>query len=354
MNTIHVALQAHSYNIYIQDNLLPQVATLLPQVYAGKKIAVITDSHVCGLYGETLKDALQQAGYEAHFIQLPAGEQSKSLEQLNFVYSSLVQAGLSRSGLILALGGGVIGDIAGFAAATYMRGVPYVQIPTSLIAQIDSSIGGKTAINLEAGKNLAGCFYQPKAVYIDPLLLETLPLKEYQNGLGEVIKYGAIQNSTLLDRLQNTRSPEEMRQMMPSLIADCCTIKKELVQQDELDKGERQLLNFGHTLGHAIESYFEYTGYKHGEAVALGMLQITKNSERMGLTLKGTYERLLQVVKSCGLPFEIPKLDANRLLELAGHDKKSQEAFINLILLKEIGIAYIHSVPKSLLDQFLL
>lgn len=351
MDIIGVALQAHSYNIYIQENLLSQVGTLLPEVYSGKKIAVITDDHVYSIYGELLGYTLQQAGYETRFIRLPAGEQSKSLEQLNFVYSELVQAGLNRASLILALGGGVIGDIAGFAAATYMRGVPYVQIPTSLIAQIDSSIGGKTAINLEAGKNLAGCFYQPKAVYIDPQLLRSLPAQEYKNGLGEAIKYGAIKKSALLEELQAAHAPGKMQS---SIIIDCCTIKKDLVQQDELDRGERQLLNFGHTLGHAIESYFQYTGYKHGEAVTLGMLQITKNSERMGLTAKGTYERLLQVVKGCGLPLEMPTLDTARLLELAGHDKKSQDAFINLVLLKEPGRAFIHPIPRNQLDQFLL
>jgi 3-dehydroquinate synthase len=354
MEKIPVDLGAHSYDIYIGEALLCQTPALLSRIYSGKRLAVVTDSNVYSLYGKILGAALEQSGYEVLFVRLPPGEQSKSLEQLNFIYSRLLQGGISRSDMLLALGGGVIGDIAGFASATYMRGIPYVQLPTSLLAQIDSSIGGKTAVNLEAGKNLAGCFYQPRAVYIDPSLLQTLPQEEYRNGLGEIIKYGAIKSAGLLDRILATRSFEELQQMIPSVIGDCCTIKKELVQQDELDQGDRQLLNFGHTLGHAIESYFEYKGYKHGEAVALGMLQITKNSEAMGLTLAGAYGKLLEAVKLCGLPFVLPSLDADRILELAGHDKKSQEALLKLILLKEPGSAFIHPIPKNRLNQFIL
>jgi 3-dehydroquinate synthase len=354
MRIINARLSSINYNIHIERGLLSTLGTQIASWYKGETIALITDSTVDQLYGSDMDITLNNAGFKVHKIIIPPGEQSKSLINLNYVYCKLAEAEINRGNLIIAFGGGVVGDLAGFAAATYMRGVPYVQIPTTLMSQLDSSMGGKTAINLKVGKNLAGCFYHPRGVYIDTALLDTLSQRVYCDGLAEAIKYGAIKDKELFKEMVNSNSLEAIKGNIENIVYNCCNIKNIFVQKDEMDKGERQLLNFGHTIGHAIEKYYDYQKYTHGEAVSLGMLQITRTSEAMGLTEKGTLDALKELLTVCKLPTEFPQMDINNLINIIGHDKKSQGNFIKLILLRNIGNSYIHQIPKEDLKSFIV
>ena len=354
MKVINARLNHVNYDIFINKGLLATLGEQLSTWYKGESVAVITDSTVDQLYGSAIEMSLKGVGYRINRIAIPPGEQSKSLISLNYVYSKLAELDIDRSSLIIAFGGGVVGDLAGFAAATYMRGVPYVQVPTTLMSQLDSSIGGKTAINLKAGKNLAGCFYHPRAVYTDPLLLDSLPQKIYCDGLAEAIKYGAIKDSSLFDLMLRSENLASIKSNIEDILYSCCSIKTLFVQKDEFDRGERQLLNFGHTIGHGIERYFDYQKVTHGEAVGLGMLQISRCSEAMNLTSKGSYDAIEAILKLCQLPTDIPSMDKTKLLEIISHDKKSKEGYLNLILLRNIGNAYIHQIAKTNLDSFII
>lgn len=354
MKIIKMTVSSNTYNICIKSGLFSEIGDMLTKWYKGSSIAVITDSNIDQLYGKNILDLLENSGYKANIITVPAGEQSKSLLTLNYVYGKLADADINRSSLIIAFGGGVVGDLTGFAAATYMRGVPYVQVPTSLMAQLDSSIGGKTAINLKFAKNMAGCFYHPRAVYIDPDLLNNLTERVFCDGLAEAVKYGAIKDPGLFDLMFDAGSLVGIKAKIEDIIYSCCGIKSALVQKDELDKGERQLLNFGHTIGHGIEKYYDFDKFTHGEAVAMGMLQITKLSEAKKLTEIGTYKRLAELLKLCRLYSELPSLDYDKLLDIISKDKKSSGDSINLILLRSIGNAYIHQIPKTQLKSFII
>jgi 3-dehydroquinate synthase len=275
------------------------------------------------------------------------------LSTLDFLYGKFADSGITRNNLVIAFGGGVVGDLTGFAAATYMRGIPYVQIPTTVMSQLDSSIGGKTAVNISAGKNLAGCFYQPKAVYIDTELLGTLADNAFADGMAEAVKYGATKDRELFMMLRTMESLKDARDHINEIIYRCAAIKCHVVSVDEFDKGERMLLNFGHTIGHGIERCFEYATYTHGEAVSLGMLMITRKSEALGLTKPGTYEALKEMLVKFNLPTTHNNIDADELLTYVNVDKKSAEGYINLILLREIGSAYVYKVPKNEIMNFI-
>lgn len=354
MKIIHTKLSNNSYDIYIEKGLLNTLGEQLQAWYKGSAIAVVTDQTVDKLHGASIVSALSKAGYRVSKTVIAPGELSKSLTSLNYVYNKLAESEIDRNSLIIAFGGGVVGDLVGFAAATYMRGVPYVQIPTTVMSQLDSSIGGKTAVNLEAGKNLAGCFYHPKAVYIDPSLLATLHERAYSDGLAEAIKYGAIKDTSLFQFMLNANSLKALQNSIEDIMYNCCSIKTKLVEKDELDNGERQLLNFGHTIGHGIEKYFDFQSYTHGEAVGLGMLQITKCSEAMGLTKVGSHKAIVELLNICKLPTEMPRMDYSKLLNIIYRDKKSKNDYINLILLNKIGDAYIHQTLKADMDSFIL
>ena len=254
----------------------------------------------------------------------------------------MLEAKISRSDLVIALGGGVIGDLAGFAASSYLRGVRLVQIPTSLLAQVDSSVGGKVAVDLPEGKNLVGAFYQPSLVLIDPLVLNTLKERFINDGMGEVIKYGCIKDADLFSTLESHSSFEDLKEELPAIITRCVDIKRMVVENDQFDTGERMLLNFGHTLAHTIEQHFHYQRESHGEAVAIGMYQITRIAEEKGLTPKGTAERIQKVLKTYGLPFECG-LTLGTLTEAIDLDKKNLNGNLNVILLHEIGDSYIEA-----------
>ena len=353
MRVINTRLINIGYHIYVQKGLFDTIGSQIAAWYKGDVITVVTDSNVDQLYGSAMETVLTSAGYRIHKIVIPPGEQSKSMMNLNYVYNKLAEGEINRGNLIMAFGGGVVGDLTGFAAATYMRGIPFIHVPTTLMSQLDSSLGGKTAINLKIGKNLAGCFYHPKAVYIDPTFLETLPQRVYIDGLAEAVKYAAINDAGLFDEMLKLNSLEAIKDNIEEIIFRCCSIKNIFVQKDELDRGERQKLNFGHTIGHAIESYFDYQKYTHGEAVSLGMLQITKRSEELKLTERGSYDSLRKLLEICKLPTDMPQIDINNLISIIAQDKKFYENHIKLILLRSIGNSYIHQIPKEELKSFI-
>lgn len=346
---LSLALGGGSSQIYIGRGLSARLGGELRALCPAKKAFVVTDSNVGALYGGALCGMLSESGFEVHSFAVPAGEASKSLEMVGRVYGALAESGITRGDTIIALGGGVAGDLAGFAAATFLRGIPFIQIPTTLLAQVDSSVGGKTAVNLPQGKNLVGAFYQPKAVFIDPDALDTLPDKYFRDGMAEVIKYGFIRDAGLLGLLEKLDGRRGVSARAEEIICRCCSIKKEVVERDELDTGERMLLNFGHTLGHAIESLSGY-GYSHGEGVAIGMYAAGKLGEMAGITRRGTSRMIKSVSTRYGLPYELPEINKERLYEIIGRDKKRLGGEINFILLEHPGKAVIHKAGPGFID----
>lgn len=341
---LYVDLGENSYPIYIENNILSQAASYLTDIFSGKRIIIISDDNVYPLYGEQLTENLS-VSYECHHLVLPHGEATKNFQSLPKIYSAMLKAKISRSDLVIALGGGVIGDLAGFAAASFLRGVKFVQIPTSLLAQVDSSVGGKVGVDLPEGKNLVGAFQQPSMVLIDPTVLNTLPDRYINDGMGEVIKYGCIKDAGLFDTLASHSSFEDLKAVLPSIIERCVDIKRIVVEHDQFDTGERMLLNFGHTLAHTIEQYWHYGKESHGEAVAIGMYQLSLIAEEKGLTASGTADKILAALKTYGLPYE-SQLPLGDLTEAISLDKKNLDNHLNLVLLKEIGNSYVY--PASI------
>lgn len=353
MKELRINLTEKSYPIYIERELISSIGAEIKKIYSNKKIAIITDENVNKFYGDNIKENLEENGFIIKKIVLEPGEKSKSINTLLNIYDSLLDFGITRGDLIIALGGGVIGDLTGFAAATLLRGIPFVQIPTSLLAQIDSSIGGKVAIDLPKGKNLVGSFYHPEAVFIDPDMLKTLEKRFLHDGMAEVIKYGCIRDKNLFYDLLSYSDEEELMNNMDRVIYTCCSIKKEIVEKDEKDTGDRMLLNFGHTIGHAIEKYFNYEKYTHGEAVALGMYAITKKSEEMGITKEGTLNVLREILSVYNLEYEIELKNKENILNTIALDKKSKGQFINIILIKEVGESFIHKIRREEVEDFI-
>ena len=347
-----VNLGADSYPIYIEPHILDQALSYVEEVFSGRRIMIISDDQVYPLYGTALKNRLETR-YECYHLELPHGEATKNFNTLPVLYGAMLDAGISRSDLVIALGGGVIGDLAGFAAATYLRGVQLIQIPTSLLAQVDSSVGGKVAVDLPQGKNLAGAFYQPSLVLIDPSVLDTLDRRFVSDGMGEVIKYGCIRDAGLFRLLRSHASFEELKPELPAIIRRCVDIKRQVVEADQFDTGERMLLNFGHTLAHAIEQYNHYEKESHGEAVGIGMYQITLLAETHGLTRPGTARKILQVLDQYGLP-HASGLPLSDLLGAMSRDKKHLGGALNLILLREIGDSRICQAPADFFDPELI
>lgn len=340
---------AKPYSILLERGLLAQTGKhCLPLFPTGTRAMVISDSNVFPLYGETVIDSLRQAGYEACSCVFPAGEQSKLLSTVETFFRALGENGFTRSDFIVALGGGVTGDMAGFAAATFLRGIDFVQIPTTLLAQVDSSVGGKTGVDLPFGKNLVGAFHQPRLVLIDPDTLSTLPSHFFADGMGEVIKYGCIRRPALFNRLLH----EDVQEHLEEVIYECVDCKRQVVEADALDKGERMILNFGHTLGHALEKLHGFSGLSHGEAVGIGMVLIAKAGERAGLTAPGTSEKIVTLLERYNLPTATDR-NMDELAKATALDKKSAGKNLRLILLHEIGDAYIYTLPREELGNFL-
>jgi 3-dehydroquinate synthase len=339
MTTIRVNLADKSYEIKIGGGLLNQVAVELATLGFGQKAAVITNPVVKSLHGDRLRDDLNAAGFKVAVMVVPEGELYKSLDEAGKLFEQLAEFQAERNTPIIALGGGVIGDLAGFVAATYMRGVPLIQIPTTLLAQVDSSVGGKVAVNHGRLKNNIGTFYQPRLVMADSLTLSTLPESELRNGIAEVIKYGAMRDPQLFALVE--RNPSPKMDLWEDIIARCVTIKAAIVEQDEKDLGLRNILNFGHTVGHAVETVSNYE-MKHGQGVAIGMVAAATISERMGFCSEEVVSRLKAVVLAAGLPTKIPHLDVSQIIEALQHDKKKSDGRVRFILLKGLGEAFIY------------
>ena len=342
---LQVKTSGGSYGIRIENGILKHVGEELAAVVGAGRLFVVTDDHVDAIYGAALKQQLSEIPYS--YMVLPSGEKTKCLKELEHIYRAMAKAGLSRTDCVLAFGGGVIGDITGFAAATYLRGIKYVGMPTTLLSQVDSSVGGKVAVDLDEGKNLVGSFYPPCRVLIDPALLQTLPERVFRDGMAEVIKYGAIRDQALFETLCG-----DIEGMMPQIIARCVEIKRDIVERDEFDTGERMLLNFGHTFGHVVEKLGNYETYTHGEAVAIGIARITQKTEAMHISEPGTAKRLLDCLKKYGLVFEGYGFDRKAAQQAMALDKKSTKDTIRYVVLDKIGSAGILELPKS--NTFLL
>jgi len=345
--TIHVNAGA-GYDIRIQNGLIDSAGELISTVTRSRRAAIVTDTTVAGLYGKRVKMSLEAAGFEVPVFAFPAGEASKNHKTLLEIYSYLAASDITRSDIIVALGGGVTGDVAGYAAATWQRGLDFVQIPTTLLAQVDSSIGGKTAVDLAEGKNLVGAFWQPSLVICDPQTLATLDSTNIACGMAEVIKHACIRSSALFETLL---ACDDIYENLVELISANLKIKRDVVERDERERGERILLNFGHTLGHAIEKLHGYTGITHGEAVAVGMVIITRFAEKRGLTCAGTANTLAGLLKKFGLPTDTA-LKLCDIVEAAKGDKKRAGGDISLVLLSGIGEAYVHRLPVTGLPAF--
>jgi 3-dehydroquinate synthase len=340
--SLEVSLADRTYPILIGDGLLAQTDRLLPHL-TQKRVAVVTNTTVATLYLAGFVAALERAGVEVLSIVLADGEEHKNWQTLNSVFDRLLEARCERATTLIALGGGVVGDIGGFAAALYQRGMPFIQVPTTLLAQVDSSVGGKTAINHPLGKNMIGAFYQPKLVLADTATLDTLPERELAAGLAEIVKYGLIRDVSFLDWLEANmaRLRSRNREALAHAIVRSCEHKAEVVAADERETGERALLNLGHTFGHAIESGLGYGRWLHGEAVAAGMVLAAELSARMGLLARADVDRARRILQAAGLPVTAPRFAADRYLELMGHDKKVQSGRLRLVLLRELGEAFV-------------
>ncbi|HEY3861924.1 MAG TPA: 3-dehydroquinate synthase [Verrucomicrobiae bacterium] len=341
MQTVNVPLGRRSYPIFIGSKILADLGPQCAQLGLGRRCALISDGRVAPLYAAKAAASLRQAGFEPLLVKVPAGETSKSLKMFQTCCDRLAGHRLERKSFIVALGGGVVGDLAGFAAAAYLRGIAFVQAPTSLLAQVDSSVGGKVGVNLKAGKNLVGAFHQPRFVLCDLAVLKTLPPREFRAGLAEVIKYGIIYDEPLFTRLERDL-PKLLRldgKVLAEVVARCCEIKAEVVRQDETETGLRAILNFGHTIGHAIEAISGYGKYLHGEAISIGQVAAAKLSTRAAGFPAADAVRIEKLLARAGLPVSI-KLSASRqnaLIAAMQLDKKVSDGQIRFVLARRLG-----------------
>lgn len=348
MTKLDVGLDDRSYEIHIGGGLLRQAGEIISARLGCRRAAVVTDSNVWRLWGSVLEKSLKDSGIDYFTVVIEPGEGSKSIEGLGNLLEEMAENGLTRSGLLIAFGGGVVGDLGGFAASVYMRGIQYMQIPTTLLSQVDSAVGGKTAVNLRHGKNLTGSFWQPGLVISDTDTLQTLPEREFAGGMAEVIKYGVISSRELFDKIKMYPSPEEIKGYMPEIIYSCCDIKRHVVELDERDTGERMILNLGHTFGHAIEKIGNFEKYIHGEAVAMGMVLAAKYGELLGITTAGTAQQIQLLSAQFGLPV-YDRIDPALIASLVKLDKKADEGNIRIILIREIGDSFIYNTTT---DEF--
>ncbi len=339
LDVVRVGLAERSYDIHIGTGTLPRIGELCREVSLKGQAAVITNPTVGSLYLQTVQESLQGAGYQVTVITIPDGEEYKCSATLESIYDDLLGAGLHRGAFIVALGGGVVGDIAGYAAATFLRGIPFVQVPTTLLAQVDSSVGGKTGINHPRGKNLIGAFYQPRLVLIDLLTLDTLPRREYLCGLAEALKYGIVLERELFDYISAATDAITAvdKDVLLHVVSACCRIKAAVVERDEREGGLRAVLNYGHTIGHAVETLTEYRRYKHGEAVAIGMAHIARLSRLLGLASGEETDRIVALMKKLGFELNLPAFPLDAFVEAIGHDKKKGDDGVTFIFNRGIG-----------------
>ncbi len=350
---VNIDLGDRSYGIVIGENLLETAASYADLPRAASAM-IVTNPTVAALYGERLAEVLKRQYSAVHTVVLPDGEAYKTWESLNLIFDALLGHRCDRSTVLFALGGGVVGDMTGFAAASYMRGVPFVQVPTTLLAQVDSSVGGKTAINHPLGKNMIGAFYQPQRVLCDLEVLKTLPERELSAGLAEIIKYGPIADVAFMDWLESNLDALLVRdpKALAHAVRRSCEIKAWVVGQDERESGVRAILNFGHTFGHAIEAGMGYGAWLHGEAVGCGMVMAARLSASLGLVDQAFVDRLARLVRRAGLPLVAPVLDAQdnvgRYLDLMRVDKKAEGGAIKFVLIDPVGKASVRSAPDAM------
>ncbi len=339
INPYHTIELSKPVKIFYKEKISDKAGEICSQLKKCKKIFIVTDDNVASLYLEKISQNLKNSGFDVNSFVFPHGEESKRLTTIEQIYTALVDFSMTRNDMLIALGGGVAGDMTGFAAASYMRGIDYIQIPTSLLSMVDSSIGGKTGVDLPQGKNLVGAIYQPLAIITDPEFLKTLPKKYYTDGLCEIIKYGYISDSSILN------NPKDI-----SVIEKCIKIKSDIVTKDERESGLRMLLNFGHTLGHAIEKCMNFSGIGHGEAVCKGMYISLKLGEYLGITEKGQSENYLSLCSSLDInPYtDIP---ASSLFDAVSGDKKKQDSFINFIFVSTPGNPVIKKIELTELKE---
>jgi 3-dehydroquinate synthase len=353
---IRVELATRSYDIVVGSGVRRELGARCRALSLGARCAVITDSHVAKLYANDAMNSLRRSGFDPVLITVPAGETAKSLRNVHRCYDQFATHRLERKSFVVALGGGVVGDLAGFVAATYLRGVAFVQVPTTLLAQVDSSVGGKVGVNLAAGKNLVGAFYQPRLVLCDLEALRSLPAREFRAGLAEVIKYGIIYDAELFARLER-----DLRKLLKlesktlaEVVARCCEIKAEVVSQDETESGLRAILNFGHTIGHALEAISHYGKYLHGEAISIGQVAAAELSAALLQLPQSDVARVTDLFRSAGLPtgVQLNRREQERLFAAMRLDKKVSAGEIKFVLAKKIGeVAWGERVPDDLIRQ---
>lgn len=335
---VPVALGSRSYQIVVGSGLLKHVGELCGELLRSRRVMIVTNPLVNRLYGTTVSNSLRKVGFQTAITEIPAGERAKSLRQAAALYRAFLDSRMDRRSVVVALGGGVIGDLAGYAAATFLRGIPLIQIPTTLLAQVDSSVGGKVAVNLPQGKNLVGAFYQPSTVIADVRTLQSLPPRQMRAGLAEVVKYGMIADRELFAYVETHLDAIlcAAEEPLTHLVTRSCAIKAQVVEQDEREEGMRAILNFGHTVGHALETGAGYRKLLHGEAIAVGMVVATKLSVDRGLCEQRDLDRLRALLTRIGLPIETP-FDMKGLMRTIGYDKKVRNRMIYVVLTKGIG-----------------
>lgn len=356
LKIVKVNLADRSYPIYIGQNILPQVGVYVKGLDVGEKILIVTNPVIRELYGDEVEKSLRDAGFVTIIAEIPEGEEQKNLSSANYLYDIAFNNNLDRHSAILALGGGVIGDLAGFVAATYMRGLNFIQVPTTLLAQVDSSVGGKVAVNHPKGKNIIGAFYQPKMVFADINTLKTLPEPEFRAGMAEVIKYGVIWDREFFSFLeQNCKQIKALdEEKIIPVVETSCSIKAEIVGQDETEQNLRAVLNLGHTFGHAYETLTGYCKFVHGEAVAIGMITAAQAAVELGLMDIMEKNRLNNVVKKFGLPVCYGEISPEDIIESMYHDKKAENGKIKYIIPEGIGkVRIIKDIPHEILINVL-
>lgn len=343
MRTVRVELGERSYDIVIGDGLLGNAGPWLRELGLKGTGIVVSDATVGQLYGPRVISSLKDAGFNAALYTMPAGEEHKNLDEVRKIYSEMLKLGLDRGSFAISLGGGVVSDITGFAAATFVRGIHFIQIPTSLLAQVDASVGGKVGVNLPQGKNLIGSFYQPRGVLIDPSVLTTLARRQLSSGFAEVIKHAVIRDAAHFDFLEKnfTRALSLDAPCLEKIIGRSCEIKSEIVARDEREGGVRMTLNFGHTIGHALETVTGYRSYTHGEAVAIGMAHAAAIAARYAFLSREDYHRIVRLIESFGLPVRMEGVSAADILAAMRRDKKMRDGQVNFVLPRRIGEVFV-------------
>ena len=352
-NKILVPIKNNSYEVFIESGLLKKIGEIFIAlgIKNTRKILIISNKEISNLYGKIILKSLRSNNYFAEIFIIEAGETYKNIETLNKIYDAAFEYGLERGSLMIALGGGIVGDITGLAAATWLRGIDYIQIPTTLLAMVDSSVGGKTAVNHTNGKNLIGAFHQPKAVFIDTDTLKTLPIREFKAGMAEIIKYGIISDENLFKFLENKNNLKKIMKLdnlsLIKIIRKSVKTKSNIVSMDEQEKGIRAILNYGHSFGHVIENLCGYGEYLHGEAISIGMRIAGDISISKGLWKKEDSERQNNLIENYGLPVKTPKIEKNKILKILMGDKKVKDGKMRFVLAKKIGEVGIYDDIKD-------